>query len=103
MEIVYSHGKIKEFIDSLEPMIARRTYRLVSHLEQTGYGIRMPHSKIIGNGLFELRLQGSVHVRIIYAFHVDAAVLLNIFIKKTWLIPCREIEYAQDILIKYLA
>lgn len=103
MEIIYSHGKIEDFISNLDEMTVRRVYKLISRLEQLGGEIRMPYSKNIGDGLFELRLPGSVQVRIIYAFHGGTAVLLNIFIKKIWGIPRREIEYARNILKQYLA
>ena len=103
VEIIFTHGKIENFISTLDRITIRRVYKLFMHLEQLGHQIRMPFSKSIGDGLFELRLKGSIPIRIIYAFHGDTALILNIFIKKTWLIPHREIQYAQNILKEYLA
>jgi len=103
MEIIYSHEKIETFINSLDESTARRVFRLISRLEELGHKIRMPYSKNIESNLFELRLLGRVQVRIIYTYHDDHAVLLNIFIKKFWRIPRGEIEYAKEVLKRYIA
>ena len=103
MEIIYSHSKITDFIENLNADIAFRVYNTIDMLEIEGNNLRMPHSKALGKGLFELRVIGSTHIRIIYVYHNGQALLLNIFFKKTWLIPKKEIEYAQNILIKFLA
>lgn len=51
----------------------------------------MPHSKSIADGVFELRIRGVQVVRIFYAFHESAAVLLCGFIKKTDKTPKKEL------------
>ena len=76
---------------------------IIGMLETLGNELRMPYSKSLGGGLFELRIIGQKHIRIIYAFHNNGAVLLNIFMKKRWSIPRKEIEYARNILKLYVA
>lgn len=103
MEIIYSHSKITEFIENLDMPLMARVQNIIQMLETLNYELKMPYSKSLGKGLFELRIMGSRQIRIIYAFHNNQAILLNIFIKKTWAIPRKEIEYARNILKLYLA
>lgn len=103
MEIIYSHSKITDFIEALDAELAYCVYSTINMLEIEGNELRMPHSKALGGGLFELRIISATHIRIIYTYHKRQAVLLNIFFKKTWLIPRKEIRYAQNILTKFLA
>lgn len=103
MEVIYSHSKILEFVESLQDAEIERVDRAVTMLESLGHELRMPHSKSLGGGLFELRILGVKHIRILYAFHGAQIILLNAFVKKMWRIPTREIEYARKILKMYLA
>lgn len=103
MEIIYSHSKILEFIETLQDAEIVRIDRALTSLELLGHELRMPHSKSLSGGLFELRVLGVKHIRIIYTFHNNQAILLNIFIKKAWRIQSGEIEYARKILKMYLA
>lgn len=72
-------------------------------LVNLNYELRMPYSKSLGKGLFELRITSPRQTRIIYTFHNNQIILLNIFIKKTWAIPRYKIEYARNILKLFLA
>ncbi len=103
MEVNFSHNNIEEFILHLDNATAARVYKILSKLEAYGNKIRMPDSKSLGDGLFELRVLGAKQVRILYTFHHNQAVILHIFIKKTWGIPRRELEYARNVLKQYLA
>ncbi len=103
MEIIYSHSKITDFIESMDVSLVSDVQTVIDRLEALGHELKMPYSKSLGKGLFELRITGSIQIRIIYAFHSNHAVLLNIFTKKTWAIPRKELEYARNILKLYLA
>lgn len=59
-----------------------------------GHTLGLPHSKKVHAKLFELRSRGKQEVRIFYAFHKDAAVLLHGFVKKSRRIPKKEIRTA---------
>lgn len=55
----------------------------------------MPHTKPVGNGLFELRIRDKQEVRVLYIF-VDGhdVFALHAFLKKQNSIPKEELEIA---------
>lgn len=63
-------------------------------LQERGHKLRMPHSKSIGYGLFELRVMSNPQIRVIFGFHENKAVIVHIFFKKTMQIPRHEMKYA---------
>lgn len=71
--------------------------QLVNMLEKNGSELRMPYSKHIVDGIFELRAKvGSDISRVLYFFIIGSkAVLTNGFIKKTQKTPRSEIELAK--------
>jgi len=103
MQIIYSHGRIFDFIESLDGASSTRVNQTIKRLGMHGHELREPHSKSLKGGLFELRVLGAKQIRIIYAFHNGQAILLNIFIKKVWTIPRKEIEYAKKIFELYIS
>ncbi len=97
MRIEAFTSDIKTFIHDLgrqDRQAYVRTMRCLDLLEKHGHELRMPFSKSLHEGLFELRIAGTIQVRIIYCFYKDTAILLHAFIKKTDKIPKREIELA---------
>lgn len=55
----------------------------------------MPHSKMLGSGLYELRIRGREEIRIFYCFKANKIIfLLHAFKKKAQQTPKREIELA---------
>lgn len=67
-------------------------------LEEYGNYLRMPYSKYILPGIFELRVGGTYNIRLIYTFHNNSAIVFYGFIKKTKKISHKEI---QNILNKF--
>ena len=57
----------------------------------------MPDSKSLGKGLFELRTQGRIKVRMLYMFHNNKAYLIHGFVKKAWKISLKDNKYARRI------
>lgn len=88
---------VEEYLDSLNPKLLAKTIRTIDLLENNGTSLRAPYSKLIGNGMFELRTkQGSDITRIMYFFFIgNKAVLTNGFTKKTQRTPKSEIELAK--------
>jgi len=82
MEIRYYTDDIKFFIKSLDEDSIAGILKLISLLRKCGNEIKMPYSKSLGGGLFELRKLGKKQVRIIYCFDNNVAVLLHVFEKK---------------------
>jgi phage-related protein len=103
MKLIFANDKIIDFIDGMDRKIIQRIHQMLKRLREYGYELRMPHSKPIGDGLFELRILGKKQVRIIYAFDNNTAVLLHIFIKRTWSISSKELRYAMEVWKNYLA
>lgn len=80
------------------PVGIRASYtRLTNLLEEFGLDLRMPHSRAMGGGLFELRPKGREGIaRVFYCMKVGRKiVVLHSFIKKTNETPKRELELAR--------
>ena len=95
MEVFFAHPKIEKYLRTLEPAVLAEVSRTIFLLEEHGHGLRAPDSKSLGNGLFELRIIDIVHVRIIYMFQKDSAILLHAFTKKAGPIPKADMAYAR--------
>lgn len=88
---------VEEFLSSLDKKMRVKALHSISILEEYGNSLREPHSKSMGDGLFELRIKFSSDIsRIFYFFVVDNKIILtNGFIKKTMRTPKAEIELAR--------
>lgn len=65
-------------------------------MEEFGGNLGMPHTKAIGDGLFEIRLKGLEGIaKVFYCTALKQnIIMLHSFIKKTDKIPGKEIEIA---------
>ncbi|MCX6718948.1 MAG: type II toxin-antitoxin system RelE/ParE family toxin [Candidatus Taylorbacteria bacterium] len=97
MEIYFWNEKINRFIEDLDDLTITHIRHCLLLLREHGHLLEMPDSKALGKGLFELRTQGKVKVRILYIFHKDKAYLIHGFVKKAWKISLRDIAYARKI------
>jgi phage-related protein len=66
-------------------------------MEVYGPDLGMPHTRAIGQGLFELRLKAAEGIaRVFYCTVIDRQiVMLHQFVKKTEKTPARELELAR--------
>jgi len=88
---------VEEFIDTLEENIQVKVLRQISLLKEYGNKLRDPHSSIIGNGIYELRIieSGNI-VRILYFFKAGKTIILtNGIVKKTQKLPPSAIKLAE--------
>jgi len=71
--------------------------RLVELIAEHGLALRLPHSRAMGDGLFELRPRGRSGIgRALYCFRTGhRVVILHAFIKKTQQTPDRELMLAR--------
>jgi phage-related protein len=95
--IDYYSEEVRLEIDAL-PVGIRASYtRLTELLEEFGLDLRMPHSRGMGGGLFELRPRGREGIaRVFYCMKVGKRiVMLHSFIKKTQETPKRELDIAR--------
>lgn len=66
-------------------------------MEEHGADLRLPHSRAMGDGLFELRCKGEEGIgRVFYCTLVGRQIIiLHSFIKKTQKTPDRELKTAR--------
>lgn len=88
---------VEEFLDSLPIKMRIKAIDSLDLLEQYGNQLRMPYSKALNDGLFELRIKFSSDIsRIFYFFYVgNKIVVTNGFVKKTQKTPRAELVKAQ--------
>lgn len=95
MFVVKFHSDAETELDELNPIIAAKMIKLLERLENNPQALREPHSKPIGDGLFELTTKGGDIARGLWVYRTGKQIfLLRIFIKKTPKTPRSEIELA---------
>jgi len=95
--IQYFNARVKEEIERWPVGIYADFLRLVQLMERHGADLRMPHSRAMGQGIFELRCKGQEGIgRAFYCTMVSRQiVVLHSFIKKTQETPDRELAVAR--------
>jgi len=95
--IEYFHACVKYEIESWPDGIVAHYARLIELLMEFGPNLRMPHSRSLSGGLFELRPYGSGGIgRALYCYldgkHI---VILHAFVKKTQETPKKDLRLAR--------
>jgi len=95
--IDYYSEEVRLEINSLPADIRASYARLTDLLAEFGLDLRMPHSRAMGGGLFELRPRGREGIaRVFYCMKVGKKiVVLHSFVKKTQETPKRELDLAR--------
>ena len=88
---------VEEFLDKLPIKMRIKAIDSLDLLEKYGNQLRMPYSRALNDGLFELRIKFSSDIsRIFYFFYVgNKVVVTNGFVKKTQKTPQTELVKAQ--------
>ncbi|MBZ6391036.1 MAG: type II toxin-antitoxin system RelE/ParE family toxin [Pantoea dispersa] len=93
-EIIY-HDAAENELKALPPIIRVKFVKLVSRLQEDPRALREPHTKPLGNGLYELRTSGTDISRGIWVYQRNQKIyMLRIFIKKSQKTPEAEIQKA---------
>ncbi len=95
--IDYFHAQVKAEIENWPDGILADYARMAELLIEFGPNLRMPHSRAMGGGLFELRprgREGTGHVFYCFVFG-QRVVILHAFIKKTHDTPEKELRIAR--------
>ena len=93
---VITHPAALDELQELPDELRGRMTRLIERLENEGNKLKMPHSRVIGGGLFELRVGDKNIARTLYAYAVGHEIyLLHAFVKKTPKTPPGAIEIAR--------
>ena len=94
---------ILEFINKLDKKIKAKVFKDIELLENVGYMLREPYSKLLTDGIFELRTRaGKNQVRILYFFYYKKKIVFtNGFVKKSNKTPINEIILAKKYMDDY--
>ena len=94
----------EEFILSLDTKMQAKMFRELELLETFGNELREPHSKPLGDGIYEIRAKVASDItRGLYFFVVNRKIILtNGFVKKTQKTPDSEITLAKKYRKDYL-
>ena len=97
-QITYFNDRVKRIVWQLPSGILADYLRLTDAMALYGADLRMPHSRSMGSGLFELRPKGPEGIaRVFYCLQIGKTiVVLHFFIKKTQETPPKEIRLAKQ-------
>ena len=95
--ITYFNQRVQNAVMAMPAGVLADYLRLCDAMALFGADLRMPHSRAIGDGLFELRPKGREGIgRVFYcAQHEKTIVVLHSFIKKTQDTPDKEMRLAR--------
>lgn len=96
-QIEYFHDRVLAEVESWPVDVLADYARLLELLIEHGPSLRLPHSRALGDGLFELRPRGRSGIgRAFYCFLLGRrVVVLHAFIKKSQQTPDRELALAR--------
>lgn len=94
--ITYYNSRVFKQLDSLPKKIKARFVALADRMMAVGHDLGMPHTKAMGDGLFELRVKAEEGIaRVFYCTCVNQEiVILHAFIKKSQTTPKKELAIA---------
>lgn len=97
-KITYYNEKLEEEIFGLPDTLLARYIKLTEMMEEFGANIGMPHTRAMGQGLFELRLKGKEGIaRVFYCTLIRNHIhMLHCFIKKKDKTPLKDLRLAQS-------
>ena len=95
MRVNILSSKTNTFLESLEKKLKENVLQALILLSDYGHTLRMPDSRSLGNGLFELRIKEMGNIRVFYTFKNNGIWILHAFNKKTNKTPIRELRYAR--------
>jgi phage-related protein len=96
-QINYYNERVQRDVLAMPAGIVADYLRLTEAMELYGADLRMPHSRAMGGGLFELRPKGPGGIgRVFYCTQVGKTiVVLHSFVKKTQETPDAEMRVAR--------
>jgi phage-related protein len=95
--VEYFHARVRDEIEGWPVGVLADYARLIELLVEFGPDLRMPHSRAMGGGLFELRPRGREGVgRALYCYVTGQRItVLHAFMKKTPTTPTRDLTIAR--------
>jgi phage-related protein len=100
--LVFYSDTVEKAIMEFPAGILAHFLRFADLMAQVGPNLGMPHSRPMGNGLFELRLRGREGIaRVFYCTAAERqVVVLHAFVKKTARTPLKEMRIAKARLLE---
>src|SRR5689334_12302544 len=97
-EIVYYSEDLQRAIMDLPPGVQARYIHLTQRILDFGPNLGMPHSRAMGQGLFELRLKSKEGIGRVFYFNLPGqrVMMLHAFVKKSARTPAKELKIARD-------
>lgn len=75
-EIIFYNNKIEKFLNTLEPKVQEKAYKMIQELAINGNKLDEQHSKTRCDDIFKIRLKTPRHaIRIFYAFEKKLFIL----------------------------
>jgi phage-related protein len=95
--IEYFNARVETALLKLPQGLLARYLRLTDLMLEFGSDLGMPHTKALGDGLFEVRLKGREGIaRVFYCVIIEKRiVVLHIFTKKSQKTPKQELALAK--------
>lgn len=95
--VEYFNPRVRDEIEAWPVGVLANYARLIELLVEFGPDVRMPHSRAMGGGLFELRPRGREGIgRVLYCYASgQRVVVLHAFVKKAKSTPERELAMAR--------
>ena len=96
--VTFHNDAVESEILAMPDGFLARFVRYAERMEIYGPDLGMPHTRAMGEGLFELRLKAAEGIaRVFYCTVVDRKIIfLHSFIKKTDKTPPRELKVARQ-------
>lgn len=94
---IVAHEKIGDELRGFSADTRGRMFKLIERLQLEGATMRLPHSRVMSGGLFELRVGSKDIARGLYAFAMGKTIyLLHAFVKKRQQTPAVAISTARQ-------
>jgi len=92
------YGKVDEDLAKMPPKIQARMLRLMDLMEEHGANLGEPHTKPLGDELFEIRAKAKEGIgRGIFCYMQDKRIIvLHVFVKKDQKTPKKDLELAKE-------
>ena len=104
-KIIYYNEKVQQNILRFPPVIQARYFNLTDRMQKFGPHLGMPHTRALGDGLFELRMKAKEGIgRVFFCTMTDRVqntsinrkiVILHSFVKKARRTPRQERDTAR--------
>lgn len=97
-KVTFFNDRVEAEINALPVGVVARFVRYAERMEVYGPDLGMPHTRSMGDGLFELRLKAAEGIaRVFFCTVVGRRiVMLHQFVKKSEKTPKRELKVAQN-------